>query len=170
MLALILGGAASGKSEYAESLVIGQPGPHIYLATMEPWGREGRDRVKKHRLARKDRGFQTVERYIDLSHAVLPPRASVLLEDLGNLVANEMFRPDGGGVDAVLSGLIHLEKNCENVTVVSNDIFSGGQSYGEGTLRYLEALAMIHRRLAANADLVVESVCGLADVWKGRLP
>lgn len=170
MLALILGGSASGKSEYAERLVMKQSGRHIYLATMVPWGQESRERVEKHRLSRKGRGFQTVERYVDLSHLMLPLPASVLLEDLGNLVANELFHPDGGGVEAVQSGLLHLEEICDNITVVSNDIFSDGQRYVDDTHRYLKVLAGIHRSLAARADLVIESVCGLPDVWKGGLP
>ena len=36
MFTLVIGGAASGKSEYAESLLLGAPGPRYYLATMEP--------------------------------------------------------------------------------------------------------------------------------------
>lgn len=170
MLALIFGGAASGKSEYAERLVLSQPGPHIYLAAMEPWGEEAQARIEKHRRSRSGRGFQTVERYIDLSGLSLPPEASVLLEDLGNLTANELFRPDGGGEDAVASGLEHLAKTCRNLTVVTNEVFSGGKDYGEDTLRYLEILARLNRIVAAKADLVAEIVCGLPDVWKGALP
>ena len=100
MLTLILGGSASGKSEYAERLVMDQPGPHIYLATMEPWGEEGAGRVQKHRASRRRRDFLTVERYIDLSSLSLPSNSSILLEDLGNLTANELFRPVENALDA----------------------------------------------------------------------
>lgn len=170
MLTLILGGSASGKSEYAERLVMDQPGPHIYLATMEPWGDEGAARVEKHRANRRGRDFLTVERYIDLSRLSLPPNGSVLLEDLGNLTANELFRPDGGGEQAVFSGLEDLANTCKNLTVVTNEVFSGGQGYDADTIRYLKTLARINRRLAAKADLVIEVSCGLPDVWKGALP
>ena len=40
MLTLVLGGAASGKSEYAESLVLRTTGPRWYLATMQIWDAE----------------------------------------------------------------------------------------------------------------------------------
>jgi len=170
MLTLILGGAASGKSEYAETLVSSQPGPHVYLATMEPWGDEGAARVEKHRRARAKRDFATVEQYADLTSVKLPPDASVLLEDLGNLVANELFRPDGGGLPAVLAGLEHLTGTCRNLTVVTNEVFTGGQDYRGDTLGYLRTLAEANRRLAARADRVIEVVCGLPDLWKGELP
>ena len=166
MLTLIIGGSASGKSEYAEALVMTQPAPHIYLAAMEPWGAEGRARVEKHRQARSRRDFLTVERYTALDGLRLPPKASVLLEDLGNLTANELFRPDGGGEEAVLAGLSHLEQQSANLTIVSNEVFSGGLDYEGDTLRYLRVLADLNRRLAARADRVIEMVCGLPDIWK----
>ena len=170
MLTLIIGGSASGKSEYAENLVLSQPGLHIYLATMEPWGDAGAERVEKHRNARSGRDFLTVEQYTALNELALPNEASILLEDLGNLVANELFRPDGGGEDAVHDGLIHLMESCTDLTVVSNEVFTGGQAYEGDTLLYLTALAGLNRWLAARADRVIEVVCGLPDVWKGALP
>lgn len=170
MLSLILGAAASGKSEYAEGLVLSQPGPHVYLATMEPWGEEGTARIARHRNARAGRGFLTVEQYTALENAPLPPEASVLLEDLGNLVANELFRPDGGGLDGVLFGLEDLAARCRNLTIVTNEVFSGGRDYAGETLPYLKALALVNRRLVTEADLVAEVICGLPDLWKGELP
>ena len=170
MLSLILGGAASGKSAFAEALAASHPGTLIYLATMEPFGPEAGVRVAKHRQARRGKGFRTVERYMDLAGLILPPDASVLLEDLGNLTANERFRPDGGGLPAVLAGLDRLAARCRDLTVVSNEVFSGGRDYGEETLAYLRDLAEANRRLAARADLVAELVCGMPDVWKGALP
>lgn len=170
MLTLIIGGSASGKSEYAENLVMAQPGPHVYLATMEPWGEEGAARVIKHRQARSGRNFITVERYAALNGLTLTPGTSILLEDLGNLTANELFRPEGGGEDAVRRGIIHLKRQCSNLTVVSNEVFTGGQDYERDTLHYLKVLAETNRWLASEADCVVEVVCGLPDVWKGALP
>ena len=169
MLTLIVGGSASGKSEYAEQLVMTQAGLHVYLATMEPWGNEGAARVEKHRRERSGRDFLTVERYTGLNELALPQGASILLEDLGNLVANELFRSDGGGEDAVHDGLIHLMESCTDLTVVSNEVFTDGHTYEGDTLRYMKVLASLNRWLAACADRVIEVVCGLPDIWKGAL-
>ena len=49
MLTLVLGGAASGKSEYAESLVLKTALPRYYLATMQVWDAECAARVEQHR-------------------------------------------------------------------------------------------------------------------------
>jgi len=49
---LVIGGAASGKSEYAEELILASPlRPRIYIATMEPFDAEGRARRPKARFA-----------------------------------------------------------------------------------------------------------------------
>ena len=63
MFTLVTGGAASGKSEYAESLALRLPGRRIYLATMRPADPESLARINRHRLLRQGRGFDTLERY-----------------------------------------------------------------------------------------------------------
>ena len=167
MLSLIIGGAASGKSEYAERHVLRLPGPRIYVAAMEPWDEECRARIAKHRAARAGRGFTTRERYRDLAGLVFPPESNVLLEDLSNLLANEMFGPAGGGAAAAEAGVLALAERCAHLTVVTNEIFSGGTDHGGETLAYMEALAGMNRRIARAADLVCEVVCGLPNVLKG---
>ncbi len=170
MLTLVIGGAGSGKSAFAEAHVCRLPGKKIYLATMLHRGEEAQARIQKHRLQRAGRGFETLERGLDLEHASLPPGADILLEDLSNLLANELFEPDGGGIEAVRRGLRRLLESCGSLTVVTNEVFSGGKEYDEGSLRYLRDLAELNRELAARADLVTEIVCGLPNVLKGELP
>ncbi len=95
MLTLVLGGAASGKSEYAESLVLKTALPRYYLATMQVWDAECAARVEKHRKMRARKQFTTVECPLHLKQVQLPARGTALLEDLGNLVANELYSPGG---------------------------------------------------------------------------
>lgn len=98
MLTLIIGGAASGKSEYAEHLAAAAPGPRVYLATMRRHDAECEARIEKHRAARAGRGFVTCEREAGLSGLALPAGTrTVLLEDLGNLGRQRALRRRGGG-------------------------------------------------------------------------
>ena len=170
MFTLVIGGSASGKSEYAERLVQGLPGARYYIATMRPWDGECLARIAKHQAARAGRGFVSVERYTALGGLDLPGGCNALLECLSNLTANELYQPEGGGEGAVLFGVEHLRRQCGNLTVVTNEVFSGGAEYQGDTLNYLRALARVNRALAQRADLVVEVACGLPQVWKGRLP
>ena len=100
----------------------------------------------------------------------LPARGTALLEDLGNLTANELYDPAGAGpqtAQAILSGLDAVYAQCETLIVVSNEVFSGGADYAGDTDRYLLALAQVNNTLAARADAVVRVVCGIPVYYKG---
>ena len=170
MLTLVLGGAASGKSAYAESLCLRSPLPRTYLATMQVWDDECAARVAKHRAMRAEKQFDTVECPLHLDRVALPRRGTVLLEDLGNLTANELYDPDGAGegtAAAILRGIETLAAQCDTLVIVSNEVFSGGADYAGDTDRYLRALAAVNNAVAARADAVVRVVCGLPVYYKG---
>ena len=170
MLTLVLGGAASGKSEYAEALVLRSALPRYYLATMQVWDAECAARVEKHRRMRAAKQFETVECPLHLDAVHLPARGTALLEDLGNLTANELYDPAGAGpqtAQAILSGLDAVYAQCETLIVVSNEVFSGGAEYADETDLYLKALAQIQNGIAARADHVCRVVCGIPVYYKG---
>ncbi len=160
---LVCGGAASGKSAYAESMLCRLSGdaPRIYLATMMPYGDEAASRIARHRAQRAGAGFETRECPCGLPDVSVPPDSAVLLEDIGNLCANELFDPAGCGDGA--AGQILL-------VVVTNELGSAGADYAGDTLRYLRVLGEVNRRLAAMADAVCEVACGLAEYYKGEEP
>ena len=106
----------------------------------------------------------------NLANAEIPAGSNILLEDLSNLLANEMFHSHGGGLQAVRTGVEHIASFARHLTIVTNEIFSDGERYEGDTLRYQEQLAELNRELAEKADLVVEVVCGLPNVLKGYLP
>jgi len=170
MLSLVIGGAGSGKSAFAETLCCSLPGQRVYLATMQAGDPESVGRIARHREMRAGKGFTTIECGLDLAGVKLTPDANVLLEDLSNLLANEIFDPCGGGADAVRRGLDTLIGNARHLTVVTNEIFLDGDAFAPETLQYMRALADLNRELAARADLVTEIVCSLPNVLKGELP
>ncbi len=175
MIEFVYGGSCCGKSEFAESLVTGDPNPRrVYIATMEIYDSESVRRVERHRRMRAEKGFVTVEAQRNLAFAAeqVPEGATVLLECLGNLSANELFAPEGEhgadeAVEKITEGLEALFKRCRRLVVVSNDIFSGDGDYGEGTRRYCDTLARLNRWTAARADEVFEVVCGIPTMIKG---
>jgi adenosylcobinamide kinase/adenosylcobinamide-phosphate guanylyltransferase len=170
MRTLVIGGAACGKSEYAEMLATRLSLPRFYIATMMPFDEEDLQRVEKHRAMRAEKGFFTLERYTGLNGLIIPERGTVLLECIGNLTANELFAEDGakdGAFDAVLSGIAHLEQQCSELVVVTNDVFSDGYQYTEETFQYIETLGAVNRALAERFDKVIELVCGIPLFLKG---
>ena len=182
MKTLIIGGAASGKSQLAEDAALRRDGLRYYIATMEPFGSEAAARIEKHHAMRAQKGFTTFERYTNLAGLRLPAHGTVLLECITNLVANEMFSPDGAAssapegtaepavIGAVLRGIDALTEQAQHVIIVSGDVFADGQRYGEGTEAYMRSLAAVNRALAAGCDTVIEAVCGIAVYVKGGNP
>ncbi len=172
MTYLVIGGSASGKSTFAESIVSRLPGPRYYIATMEPWDAECRARIEKHRRQRAHLGFETVEHYGDLQSLTLPRRGTVLLECMGNLTANVLFGSQKvvDPLPAVQRGLESLIGQCDNLVVVTNDVFADGRTYDDSTMAYLNLLAALNRHMAARFDHVFEVVCGIPLCRKGELP
>ena len=60
----------------------------------------------------------------------------------------------------------NLSDRVENLIIVSNDIFSSGEEYGEETYEYMKALGEINRNIAKQADEVYEAIVGLPVVRK----
>lgn len=173
MLILVSGAAASGKSAYAESLVV-QSGifPRAYVACMMV--RDGEDalRVTRHRELRKNKGFLTLEAPTALGRAAFPQNGAALIEDAANLAANECFSTDEGFAGAkarILSGVKRAMEICALTVVVTCEIGADGVAYDGDTLRYLLLLGEINAELAALSHEAYEVVAGIALPLKGGL-
>lgn len=168
MIALITGGSGSGKSEYAERLAVSLPAEkRIYLATMQVYDDESRRRVERHRMQRAGRGFDTVECSMNLAEAIVPAGSLVLLEDLPNLLANEMFDP-AGDAERILPAIEALAQRCAHLIIVTNDVFRDGAHYDTSTAEYMRCLAGLNRRIAAMADYAAEIVYTIPVAIKGE--
>lgn len=183
MITVITGGSGSGKSEYAESEVmkLGKR-TRIYVATMKPWDMECRRRIERHRAMRAQKQFSTVECYRSLSQLSLsgfPAPRAVLLECMSNLVSNELFGIGEEDEECVLSeemadrvvwkvteGVNHLSRQTEDLVIVTNEVFSDGDSYDPSTNLYRRVLGNVNCRLGALADCVIEVAAGLPTIIK----
>lgn len=168
MLILVIGGSGSGKSEYAEQRVL-ELGDmaRFYVATMEPFGEEGKKRIRRHQNLRAGKGFVTVECPVHLERLRLPESGAVLVEDLSNLLSNEIWSDGGSGwredlAEHICRGMMQLVSAHRAVVVVSNDIHRDGAAPTAEMERFSALLGECNAYLAACADEVVEVVCGIA--------
>lgn len=176
-LILVTGGSGSGKSAFAERALLSQAeGRPVYLATMAAGDGESLRRIVRHREMRARHGaaagktFVTVERPVDIGGAAVEEGDCVLLEDLGNLLSNEIWSPAGAGEkaeEAILAGIGALLEQAALLVVVSNEIFSDGETWTGDMERYVRGLGRLHQALARQAETVVEVVCGIPVYHKG---
>ncbi|MDD7364335.1 MAG: bifunctional adenosylcobinamide kinase/adenosylcobinamide-phosphate guanylyltransferase [Olsenella sp.] len=214
MRVLVTGAASSGKSAWAEARAMGLAAPRTYVATMAPAGREAAARIRRHRELRRGKGFRTVELFgadagpdpaagpgaAGPSTAGAGPDVGALLdslglrggcalvEDLGNLLANRLFSPDGAEVAPALA-LERAEGDLEAVYARFDDVVVVGCEVGcEGvdglvpggaralagpgdprlaTERYVRLLGTLACRVARGSDEVVEVVASRSNYLRG---
>lgn len=169
MIVLLTGGSGCGKSTYAEKLISAMPMENrVYIATMQIYDEESRQRVARHRAQRADIGFRTIECPKGLGGIALKEGSIALLEDLPNLLANEMF--DGGDASRIIADLDRLAVRCGHLVMVTNDIFCDGVAYTGSMEAYLRKLAAINAHAASLADYVAEVVYAIPVPLKGEEP
>lgn len=180
-LTLVLGGARSGKTSFAQQLAVRRAGPVLYVATAEPGDAEMAERIAAHR-ADRPAAWATLEAPLNVGAAiqrVAPPPAVVVLDCL-TLLANNVIVPlpepvSQAAADAALlaeieSLLAAYEAGAAEWIVVSNEVGLGlVPSYPLGRV-YRDALGRANQRFAAAADNVLFMVAGLPLVVKGRVP
>jgi adenosylcobinamide kinase / adenosylcobinamide-phosphate guanylyltransferase len=160
-LALVLGGARSGKSRHAEALVTALPAPWFYIATGEPRDNEMAARIAEHR-ARRGAEWQTVEAPRDLAAALAatPAGAAVLIDCLTLWLANVMLA--GADVEAEMTRLERavLERKGP-IVLVANEVGLGIVPENALARRFRDTAGRLNQRLAAVADRVVLLVAGI---------
>jgi adenosylcobinamide kinase/adenosylcobinamide-phosphate guanylyltransferase len=157
----VLGGARSGKSRYAESLIAAFPPPWIYVATAEAGDAEMTDRIALHRAWRGE-GWQTVEAPHDLADALarLESNAPVLVDCLTLWLSNRMLA--GADVEADAANLEGaLARRRATTVLVSNEVGFGIVPDNELARRFRDLQGRLNQRMAARADRVILMVAGL---------
>lgn len=187
MVTLVIGASGSGKSEYAERCLDHILRNKFYLATMIASDSESREKVRKHQERRQGRHFQTVEcpKGLDRIAEELPENCAILLEGIGTLAANELFREDATPIDEVkaeeseksekrdcieskvetaknliLKSIDMIASRAQELVIVSDEVNRAGCEYEGDTKRYQRLVGELNQELCAQADRVVEMVCG----------
>ena len=169
-LTLILGGAASGKSSFAEKIVTQTGLPRSYIATAQAFDDEMREKIKQHQI---DRGpnWATSEVPLALPEALKnQPKGNVILVDCLTLWLTNLILSDAD-CDTAAQGLFSAinTQNCP-IVAVSNEV--GHSVIPETSLgrKFQRLQGRLNAQVAAQADLVVMVTAGLPQILKGTLP
>jgi adenosylcobinamide kinase / adenosylcobinamide-phosphate guanylyltransferase len=155
----VLGGTRSGKSRYAETLIMAMPPPWTYVATATACDAEMGARIAAHR-ERRGKGWHVIEAPHDLAAAIDSVASGPLLADCLTLwLSNRMLA--GADVDAEIADLeAALDRRCGPVVLVSNEVGSGIVPDNALGRRFRDLQGVLNQRAAARASRVVLLVAG----------
>lgn len=165
---------ANGVRRAPDETETAAPACLAYFATMRRGGREAQARIEKHLAQRAGKEFVTYETPVlsVLADAPVNARATVLLDDLGNLVANEMFGAETPNANAeelarrICTSLLGLAGRVRHLVVVADAVGEAGWRDGGPTLAWIECCETCCCLLANAADEVVEVRGGIAQTVK----
>ncbi|WP_298496085.1 bifunctional adenosylcobinamide kinase/adenosylcobinamide-phosphate guanylyltransferase [uncultured Maritimibacter sp.] len=165
---LVVGGAASGKSVFAETLARATQAPLTYVATAQAFDDEMRDKIASHQARRED-GWQTVEAPLDLTPALKAAEGRVVLIDCFTLWLTNLILAEAD-LDEAEARLFAALDRADRVIGVTNEVGAGIVPENALARRFRAAQGRLNQSLAARADLVVTVIAGLPLVLKGRMP
>ncbi|ARU02051.1 bifunctional adenosylcobinamide kinase/adenosylcobinamide-phosphate guanylyltransferase [Yoonia vestfoldensis] len=165
-LTLVLGGAASGKSSYAEGLIAQSGLAKIYIATAQVFDDEMAAKVARHRDLRGS-GWTTFEEPLDPGAILSQHKAdSAVLVDCATLWLSNVMLADQD-VPAASAIFVQALADCAApVVVVSNEVGQGIVPDNALARRFRNAQGALNQALAAQADRVVAVMAGLPLVLK----
>ena len=173
----VIGLAASGKSEVAEKIAVNIALKHnkqlIYLATMESESAASKERIKKHRNLRKDKGFITIEEQVSLNkHVNAVKDKVVLLECVSNLCANYYYNVSGENTvsdesislmaDDIFNDILSINDSAFELILVTNDMYRDGIIYDEWTESYLKLTAKVNSKSVEHSESFFEVINGIS--------
>jgi adenosylcobinamide kinase / adenosylcobinamide-phosphate guanylyltransferase len=166
-VSLVLGGARSGKSRFAEDLLEAHAGRRIYLATAEPGDEEMRARIADHRR-RRGEGWRTMEAPLDIASAITEAgEDAILLDCLTLWLANLMS--GGRDIPEATEGLAKALAGARApVVLVSNEVGLGIVPDNPLARAFRDHAGRLNQTMAALADRVFFLAAGLPITLKDR--
>ncbi len=169
-LSLVLGGAASGKSAFAENLLLSSALKPVYLATARGLDAETKAKIKLHQIRRGD-NWLMIEAHGPLDNALSDILASqAILLDCATMWLTNRMMANMPLEDAAEVFLHEISAAAAPLVVVSNEIGQGIVPENAMARAFREAQGRLNIAVAARAGLVVQVVAGLPNVLKGDLP
>ena len=173
-LALILGGARSGKSRYSLGLAARCPAPRLFVATCEPRDAEMEARIEAHQ---RERGSDWATREVPLELAAALSDAQdhygvILVDCLTMWVSNLLLQKDAppGSIQTAGEDLLAaLATTAVPTILISNEVGWGIVPDNPLAREFRDQAGWLHQRLAQVADLVVLVVAGIPVLIKSDL-
>jgi len=164
VIELVLGGARSGKSAYAESVAKSSGLKLYYIATATILDDEMHARVTHHQTQRSSH-WETIEEPIKLAEVLQQyddHKHCILVDCLTLWLTNNLLNDDKHCWDREKHGLLDVLSNLKaKVILVSNEVGQGIVPLGEINRRFVDEAGWLHQSIASYADKVTFVTAGL---------
>ncbi|KXH83944.1 bifunctional adenosylcobinamide kinase/adenosylcobinamide-phosphate guanylyltransferase [Sporosarcina sp. HYO08] len=184
-LTFISGGVRSGKSAYAEKLLVNEARKNghrlVYIASGVSTDEEMQKRIEKHQQDRAVEQWITIEQPIQLEK-VLPfiQRGDCVLWDcLTTWLANEMYAGWEVGkpcieqphcfdrkVERLFETIEEIQRIAAHFVIVSNEVLNDWPMYDASMEKFLAWIGKLHQSLVTKANTAIEMNYGIATMWK----
>lgn len=170
---LVLGGARSGKSRYAQQLAE-QSQRVVFVATAKASDDEMHAKIERHKEDRP-KEWLTVEEPLELRKVLTEHEvdSDVIVIDCLTIYTANLMEAEGensAAIDHRIEALCEtLQKVQCNIVLVSNEVGSGVHPVSTLGRAYRDLLGEVNQRVARIADDVVLMVAGLPLALKGHL-
>jgi len=173
MIELVLGGARSGKSRYAEQQAINSGRQVVYLATAEAGDDEMRARINLHRQDRPQQ-WETVEEPVYLAEMIKKydkQNCYLLVDCLTLWLSNILFDKKGELQQVLFEAQTKtlfevLSSFSGQIIFVSNELGSGLVAMDKMTRRFVDEAGFLNQKIATLSNKVVLVTAGLPQVLK----
>lgn len=169
---LIIGGARSGKSHFAQELARQAGGAVLFVATAEASDDEMKQRIEAHRKARPS-NWETLEATTHVGSRIAPNigKAQTVVIDCITLLVNNVFQQHDGEIDAALiekeviaeiDELVNcIDRSDAHFIVVTNEVGLGLVPADRVSRLYRDLLGKANQVLAQHAEEVYLLVAGI---------
>ncbi len=169
-LSLVLGGAASGKSGFAENLVSATGRARIYFATAQAFDTEMKEKIARHQELR-DQGWRTIEEPLEVGRTLagISGDTAVLMDCATMWLSNHLLA-ENDLAEAEAGLMAGLALCAAPVVIVSNEVGHSVVPDNALARKFQIEQGRLNQKLAAKADLVVNVIAGIPQVLKGAVP
>lgn len=171
MITLVLGGARSGKSAYAESLAATTARRKLYLATSEAMDEEMAARIKQHQRMRAQGGWQTIEEPIAIQPLLTDPAYAnhVILVDCLTLWLSNLLHYEKDVVANVAHLTAALQSSQAEIVLVSNEVGLGIVPESSLARRFRDEAGRLHQQVGTIAERLIFMMAGYPMLVKGTV-
>ena len=169
MINLVIGGARSGKSSYAEKLAVETQKEIIYIATATTGDDEMRDRIKHHQQSRPEK-WMLIEEPFNLSDVILNHSSrnlTLIIECMTLWLTNWLCTNDVENWQQEKEAFIDALITCKSeIIIVSNEVGSGIVPMGELSRDFVDQAGWLNQALTQVADKATLVVAGCPLILK----